>query len=283
MSFHRKPTTFISEVNLKVLKLERSLTFYKEIMGLKILEQTEHTAKLTADGKTVLLSIEQPVDVISKQQRTTGLYHFAILLPNRTDLGEILNHFLQIKYPLQGAADHLVSEAIYLADPDGNGIEVYSDRAPSEWTWDNDEVVMPSDPLDAEDLLAEAQGGSWNGLPHDTLMGHIHLQVSELDKSRNFYVEGLGFKIVSRFGNHALFISDGDYHHHIALNIWNGEGAPLPQKNSVGLESFTLMLPNEEKRSKIIEQLKRMGFPVKEENNSIITSDPSGNRIHLRV
>ncbi|WP_413375783.1 VOC family protein [Alkalihalobacillus sp. 1P02AB] len=282
MNFHRKPTTFVGQVNLKVLDLERSLTFYKEIIGFKILEQTERTAKLTADGKGVLLSIEQPVDVIPKQQRTTGLYHFALLLPNRSDLGKILKHFLQIKYPIQGAADHLVSEAIYLADPDGNGIEVYSDRAPSRWTWEHNEVVMPSEPLDAEELLAEAQGGSWNGLPRNTLMGHIHLHVSDLEENRKFYVEGLGFEVVSRYGNQALFISDGRYHHHIALNIWNGVGAPLPPVNSVGLESFTLMFPNEEKRSEIIEHLKRMGFIVTEENRSFITSDPSGNRIHLK-
>ncbi|RCW63155.1 VOC family protein [Saliterribacillus persicus] len=283
MVFHSKPTTFVAQVNLKVLDLERSLTFYKEIIGFNILEQTEHTAKLTADGKTVLLEIEQPVDVIPKQQRTTGLYHFAILLPHRSDLGKILKHFLQIKYPLQGAADHLVSEAIYLADPDGNGIEVYSDREASEWTWENGEVVMPSDPLDAEDILAEVQGGSWKGLPSDTLMGHIHLHVSELEKSRKFYVEGLGFEIVSKYENHALFISDGRYHHHIALNIWNGVGAALPADNSVGLESFTLMFPDEEKRRETCKKLKQMSFPVYENNNSFVTVDPSGNKINLKV
>lgn len=283
MNFHTKPTTFVGQVNLKVLDLDRSVTFYTELIGLKVLDQTEHTAQLTADGKTVLLSIEQPEDVVQKQQRTTGLFHFAILLPQRADLGKVLIHLVQANYPVQGAADHLVSEALYLADPDGNGIEIYVDRDPSEWTWNNNEVLMPSDPLDAESLIAEAQGETWNGLPQDTLMGHIHLHVSELDKNREFYTEGLGFKIVSRYDTHALFISDGTYHHHIALNVWNGIGAPPAPENSVGLKSFSLMFPDEEKRSETVKQLKQLGFPVTETNQSVVTSDPSGNKIQLKV
>lgn len=283
MNFHREPFTFVAQVNLKVQNLVRSLAFYKEIIGFKILEQTERTAKLTADGKTVLLSIEERDDIIPKQQNTTGLYHFALLLPNRAYLGKVLKHFLQVGYPLQGASDHLVSEAIYLADPDGNGIEIYSDRAPSEWTWNNNEVVMPSEPLDVEDLLGVAQENPWIGLPPGTIMGHIHLHVSDLKKNKDFYIDGLGFEVVSRYGNHALFISEGKYHHHIALNIWNGVGAPPPSINSVGLESFTLMVANEEKRNNIIAQLKNIGASITEENGEFVTSDPSGNRIRLRI
>ncbi|MCP8615347.1 VOC family protein [Salirhabdus salicampi] len=283
MNFHRKPITFVNQVNLKVQNLERSLIFYRDIIGFEILEQTERTAKLTTDGKTALLSIEQPIDVIQKQQLTTGLFHFALLLQNRSDLGQILKHFVQIGYPLQGASDHLVSEAIYLVDPDGNGIEVYSDRCPSEWIWNNNEVLMPSEPLDVENLLAEAREGSWNGLPADTLLGHLHLHVSELKENQEFYVQGLGFEVVSRYGNHAIFISDGHYHHHIALNIWNGIGAPQPPVNSVGLESFTLQIPTKEKRNKIIAQLEEIGAAIEEENGVFVTSDPSGNQIRLKV
>ncbi len=283
VNYHRKPITYIDQVNLKIENLERSLMFYKEVIGFNILEQTERTAKLTADGKTVLLTIEQPDNVIPKQRRTTGLYHYALLLPSRSDLGQILKHLLQSGYPLQGASDHHVSEAIYLADPDGNGIEIYSDRAPTKWTWNGNEVLMPSEPLDAENLLAEAQEDSWKGLPVDTLMGHIHLHVSDLKKSREFYIEGLGFEVVSRYENHTLFISNGKYHHHIGLNIWNGIGAPQPLFNSVGLESYTLRFVNEDKRDKIIAQLKKVGASVREENGVFVTSDPSGNRIYLKV
>ena len=283
MGFHREPNTFISQLHLKVTNLERSLAFYQEVIGLKLLNQTNQTADLTADGKTVLVSIEQPGDVIPKQGRTTGLYHFALLLPTRADLGRLLKHFLQARYPLQGASDHLVSEAIYLADPDGNGIEVYADRPASNWSWSNGEVEMATVALDAEDLLAAGEGSEWDGLPAGTIMGHIHLHVSELQKTEEFYTKGLGFEVVTRYGGQALFISTGKYHHHIGLNTWNGLGAPPASENSAGMESYTMVFPNEEKRNQIISQLKQMGATVTEENGTFMTADPSGNRIQLAI
>ncbi|MFZ7943636.1 MULTISPECIES: VOC family protein [Bacillaceae] len=282
MNFHSEPITFVGQVNIKVQNLERSIAFYEEVIGFKVLEQTERSANLTADGKTVLLSIEQPYNVIPKQGKTTGLYHFALLLPKRSDLAKIVQHFMEISLRI-GSSDHLVSEALYLSDPDGNGIEIYIDRDPSEWNWENGEVAMAVDPLNFADLLAGGKQQSWKGLPAGTVMGHIHLHVSELKKTEEFYIEGLGFQVVNRFGTQALFISDGKYHHHIGLNTWNGVGAPTPSPNSVGLQSFTLMLPNVERRNKIIAQLKNIGARVTEENGSFITSDPSGNRIFLQV
>lgn len=282
MNFHREPITFVGQVNLKVQNLERSLSFYQEVIGIKVLERTERSANLTADGKTVLLSIQQPNDVIPKQGRTTGLYHFALLLPKRSDLAKIVHHFME-KSVQFGSSDHLVSEALYLSDPDGNGIEIYTDRDPSEWNWANSEVAMAVDPLDFADLLAGGKQQSWEGLPAGTVMGHIHLHVSELKKTEEFYIKGLGFEVVNRYGAQALFIADGKYHHHIGLNTWNGVGAPAQSPNSVGLESFTLILSNEEKRNNIIEQLRKIGASVTEDNGCYITSDPSGNRICLLV
>lgn len=283
MNFHREPNIFVEQVNLKVQNLDRSLAFYKDIIGFKVLEQTGSSAKLSADGKTVLISLEQPENVIPKQPRTTGLYHFALLLPTRADLGKILLHFIQIGYPLQGASDHLVSEALYLADPDGNGMEIYSDRPSSTWDWKNNEVIMLTEQLDAQSLLDEAQGESWNGLPTGTVMGHIHLHVSELKKTEEFYTKGLGFDVVCRYGNQALFISTGKYHHHIGLNTWNGIGAPEPTANSVGLISYTLKFANEEQRKNIVHQLEKIGATVTEENGNFVTVDPSGNRILLQI
>ncbi|AMX84791.1 glyoxalase [Geobacillus subterraneus] len=283
MNFHRKPATFVSQVNMKVENIERSIVFYEQVIGFQVLGRTDRTASLTADGQTVLLFIEQPENVIPKRGRTTGLYHFAILLPTRADLGRVLNHLLRIGYPLQGGADHWVSEAIYLADPDGNGIELYVDRPFSTWRWEKGEVAMSTEPLDVDRLIAAGKGEVWHGLPKETLIGHIHLHVSELKRAEQFYTEGLGFDVVNRYGRQALFLSTGKYHHHIGLNTWNGVGAPMSPANSVGLDSFTLMLPDEETKEKVAVQLMKIGASVVEENGSLVTADPSGNRIVLRV
>ncbi|MCJ8008152.1 VOC family protein [Lederbergia wuyishanensis] len=280
MTFHNKPTTFVGHVTIKVEDLERSLQFYQEVIGFKVLEQTNSSAKLTTDGKTSILSLEKPDNVIPKQARTTGLYHFAILLPHRSDLANIVLHFIENSVRI-GSSDHLVSEALYLSDPDGNGIEIYIDRDPSDWEWSNGEVAMAVDPLNFPDLLSSGKQGSWNGLPADTVMGHIHLHVSELVKTEEFYTKGLGFEVVNRFGDQALFISSNKYHHHIGLNTWNGIGAPQPPKNGVGIESFTLIYSDEETRNKVAANLKQMGAILKEENDVFITYDPSGNAIKL--
>ena len=282
MTFHSKPNTFVGHVNIKVEDFNRSLTFYQEVLGFQILEQTNKTAKLTTDGKTSILSIEQPENVVRQQGKTTGLYHFALLLPKRSDLAEIVHHFMEngVQY---GSADHLVSEALYLSDPDGNGIEIYIDRKPSEWTWSNGEVLMTVDPLDFADLLSTGKQGSWKGMPVGTVMGHLHLHVSELKKTEEFYCKALGFEVVNRYGEQALFIASGKYHHHIALNTWAGVGVPQPPANSVGLGSFTIISPSDEARNNVIDQLKNINATVTEENGSFVTHDPSGNRIYLNI
>lgn len=282
MNFHRSPHTFVGHVHLKVRDLKRSTAFYQEVIGFQALTQTEKTVSLTADGKTVLLTLEQPEQVVSRQGRTTGLYHFALLLPGRSDLAEIVQHFANLRVRI-GSADHLVSEALYLSDPDGNGIEIYTDRDPSHWKWNQDEVEMAVDPLNFADLLSQEGNSSWKGLPGGTVMGHIHLQVSELQKTEEFYKKGLGFAVVNRYGSQALFVSTGDYHHHIGLNTWNSLGAPPSPANSAGLEFFTLVFPGEEARKTAVANLEKLGAPVAQENSFFVTSDPSGNRILLQV
>jgi catechol 2,3-dioxygenase len=269
-------------VNLKVQDLERSLQFYREIIGLKVLDRTEKTASLTADGKKPLVTIEQPEHVTPMRGRTTGLYHFALLLPTRRDLARITVHFAARQVYL-GSADHLVSEALYLWDPDGNGIEIYRDRDPSEWNWTRDEVDMAVDPLNFKDLLAGvSHEDDWDVLPRETVMGHIHLHVADLEEAETFYVEGLGFEVVNRFGEQALFLSTGKYHHHIGINTWNGVGAPRPPETSVGLKSYTLVYPGAEAREAAADNLRRLGAAVDvAEDGAYATSDPSGNRILL--
>jgi catechol 2,3-dioxygenase len=269
-------------VHLKVRDLDLALRFYKDVIGFRVLEQTAGTASLTADGKTALLILEQPEDVMPKQRRTTGLYHFALLLPTRTDLARIVVHFARIGLRF-GSSDHLVSEALYLSDPDGNGIEIYRDRDPSEWTWRRDEVEMAVDPLDFRDLLTAADDRPWEALPAGTLMGHIHLHVSHLGPAERFYTEGLGFEVVNRYGAQALFLSTGGYHHHIGLNTWNGVGAPRPAENSVGLRSYTLVYPDAGARERAVANLRSMGEDVAEAGGLYAATDPSGNRVLLAV
>ncbi len=278
--FHQAPNIYVGEVNIKVKNLEYSVTFYQQIIGLKVLEKTDRKAVLTTDGKTALLSLEQPADVIPKSGKMSGLYHFAILLPTRVDLSVFLRHLLQTGYPL-GAGDHYVSEALYLNDPDGNGIEVYRDRPSSEWTWKDGLVEMATEQVDAEGILAESNA-EWKGLPSGTVMGHIHLHVGDLKKAEEFYTKGLGFDVVSHYPQ-ALFMSTGGYHHHIAINTWQGVGAPTPPKNSVGLNWYTLVFPDEAARDNVIKQLQQLGAPLEKEVDFYVTSDPSGNQIRLVI
>ena len=277
MDFHKAPLTYTGEVLLNVLDVDKSVHFYKEVIGFKVLEETATRAVLTADGKTPLLIVEQPENVTPKEPRKSGLYHYALLLPERADLGNIIKHFVANNVPI-GASDHKVSEALYLSDPDGNGIEIYTDRKPSEWDWKNGEVAMSTDPLDGESVVAESAGQTWNGLPAETVMGHVHLHVANLKETEKFY-KALGFEIACNYPG-ALFMSTGKYHHHLGLNIWNGEGAQRPSENSVGLKGYTLIFPDDNTLKNAINNIEAK---VETTDNGFSTEDPSGNRIFLRV
>lgn len=283
MGFHEKPVPYVGHIKIKVSNLDRSIDFYKDILGFDVLEKTSDTVKLTTDGRTSFLSLVQPDNVIPKQRRTTGLYHFAILLPSATDLANMLIHLAGKGIPI-ASGDHLVSEALYLNDPDGNGIEIYRDRPSSEWAWNGTEVDMDTLPLNFERLLQYATENTegWK-MPERTVIGHIHLHVSELEKAEKFYVKGLGMDVVNRYGGQALFLSYGKYHHHVGVNTWNGIGAPQPPVNSVGLESFTLLYHSKEARSQVVRNLKQIGVEVLEKNNRFFAFDPSQNQIELAI
>ena len=280
MNFHKAPHTYTGEVHLNVTDLERSTRFYKEVIGFKVLEQVPGKIVLTADGKTPLLIIEQPENVIPKEPRRTGLYHFALLLTTRADLGTAIMHFAENKIPL-GASDHKVSEALYLSDPDGNGIEIYADRNATGWEWGNGEVAMTTDPLDAESIVAESAGQSWNGLPEGTVMGHVHLHVADIEQAETFYT-ALGFEIVAHIPQ-ATFMSTGKYHHHIGMNTWNGKGALRLTPNSTGLRSFTIVYPDDQTLNKAVAKVESLKMRVHANDNGFVTEDPSGNQIILCV
>lgn len=280
MNFHEKPLIYTGEVHLNVTNLEKSVQYYKEVIGFKVLEEKADKVVLTADGKKPLLIIEQPENITPKEPHRSGLYHFALLLPERADLGAIIKHFVQHNVRL-GASDHLVSEALYLSDPDGNGIEIYTDRPPSVWNWENDQVAMSTDPLDGESIIAESEGRTWEGLPDGTVMGHVHLHVAHLPETETFY-NALGFEVVTTYPQ-ALFMSNGKYHHHLGLNTWNGVGAERPSTGSAGLQSYTLIYPNEAVLDEAIRKVEALGIKVEALGHVKVTEDPSGNRIILRL
>lgn len=282
MSFHKNPVTFVSHIALKVSDLEKSKRFYTEVLGLNIKEQTSNSVSFTTNGQDVLLTITQPKTINKKQEQRTGLYHFALLLPKRADLSQVVRHFIHLGVRF-GGGDHLVSEAIYLNDPDGNGIEIYVDREASVWQWSNGEVTMTTDPVDFDDLLKESIDPVWNGLPKETVMGHIHLQVNDLAKNKEFYVDGLGFDVVSRYGREALFLSDSNYHHHIALNTWSGTQIKHAEKTETGIESYSIVFPSEEKRQETVASLRELGIPVMEEENEVTVFDPSDIKLKLMI
>ncbi|MCA1029674.1 VOC family protein [Bacillus timonensis] len=282
-TFHQSPNTYVRHVHINVTDIQRSLSFYQDIIGFQILSQSDDQAILSADGLSPLLTIQQPKALEPKQNRTTGLYHFALLLPTRHDLATFIQHIAKKRYRIQGGSHHGISEALYLADPDGNGIEVYADTPTSTWRWEDDRLALQSEPLDIEELLQVAKGQQWNGLPTDTIMGHIHLHVANLDEVDKFYQQGLGFTLVSQLSKQAHFYATGNYHHHIGVNVWNGVGAPKPSENSVGLVYYDVVFPSEQKREKMINNLKALGYPVREDAQQHFTEDPSGNVIRLII
>ncbi|HEU4785477.1 MAG TPA: VOC family protein [Ktedonobacterales bacterium] len=280
------PATQVGLVALTVADLGRSLTFYTDIFGFTLLDQKAAAATLGTPSAPLLLLREEagarpwPHD----QYAYTGLYHFAVLVPTRRDLGRWLRHWLQLGLPLPGQGDHLVSEALYISDPDGNGIEIYRDRPRSEWHWDDGQVRMAVDPVDIRGVLGEAEKDDepWAGFPDGTRVGHIHLQIGDVPKAKVFYHDVLGFDIVASMPS-ALFVSAGGYHHHIGMNIWHSRNAPPAPAGTAGLRFFTLEIPSEEARSAIVARLDAADIPSTQTPDAVIVQDPWQNTLALQI
>ncbi len=282
--YHQPPIGFVSQVTLQVSDLEKSANFYTDILKMNAHRADSSTVLLSANGKDTLLTLVRLDQGIKKQPRTTGLYHFALLVPNRKELGKILKHFIDQKVPLQGASDHGISEAIYLSDPEGNGIEIAADTDPSTWKWINGQLDVFSNngPMNVKEVYQISNNEPFRQLHQDTILGHIHLHGSELKNTRKFYEEGLGMDVVIDLPRQALFFSYGSYHHHLAVNVWNGVGAPRPASNSVGLKHFTIYLPNHLTHEMIIENLQRLNVSFEKNEDHLLTHDPSGNTIIIK-
>lgn len=284
-TFSIHPATLLGPVYLSVCDLERSLRFYTDVIGFELIHHVDTTAWLGSAPNTLLLALTEQPDARPKPPRTTGLYHFAILVPSRLDLARSLRHLVEASYPLQGASDHLVSEALYITDPDGNGIEIYADRAREAWPRRDGQVLIATERLDLDNLLAElAQDHqTWAGVPSQTRIGHVHLQVADLPQTEAFYRTALGFDLVARYGQKALFVSAGGYHHHLGLNTWAGTGAPPPPPDAVGLRYFTITLPDEAEQRRLLAHLQRSGVSFVEQDDAISLQDPSNNGVLITV
>jgi catechol 2,3-dioxygenase len=215
--------------------------------------------------------------------RNTGLFHFALLVPSRHDLARWLTHAIKDNIPLEGLSDHLVSEAIYLRDPDWHGIEIYRDRPRAEWERDGDYVKMATIPLDVRGVLSTLDGGEadFERMPRDTTMGHVHLQVADIPVTEHFYTEQLGLDLQARYGAQATFMSAGGYHHHLGANTWNSRGAPPPAADSAALRHFTVVLPDEEELDRVAGQFADAA-PVAD-GGGIAVKDPSKNTLILAL
>jgi catechol 2,3-dioxygenase len=229
------PRTAMGTVHLTVSDLDRSRAFYEQVVGLRAAEREDGELALSSADGRVLVQLHGDSSAARLDRRATGLFHLAILLPSRLDLAFALARLSASRWPLDGASDHLVSEALYLSDPDGNGTEIYRDRPREEWRVRNGQLEMATLPLDLRDVAGEMASATepQRQVPAGTRMGHVHLQVSELTETERFYSEVLGFEVMVRGYPGALFVAAGGYHHHLGLNTWNSAGSRRPDEDAI--------------------------------------------------
>jgi catechol 2,3-dioxygenase len=268
-------------VHLTVSDLDRSIGFYESVIGLRLRERLGGRAHLGAGGNDLLVLIEQPG--VSSARGHCGLYHFALLLPARADLARWLAHVVRERFGLSGFADHYVSEAIYLRDPDDHGIEIYWDR-PRE-TWEGQVAQrMTTLPLDTQDLLRELDDPTrepFDRLAPGAVMGHVHLCVAEISRTVAFYRALLGFGLMARLGDQAAFLSAGGYHHHIGANTWESAGAGQPPPATASLRAVTIVIPSIADRDALAARVAHSGQTLEPLDEGVLVRDPSGNPIVL--
>lgn len=275
--FHNNKILHVTNVTLRVKDITKMLDFYLNILKMKQINKVDNVYSLGTESNRVLVNLvlDENAEV---GKRKTGLYHFALLLPTRHDLGVFLNYILKSGYPLSGASDHAVSEALYLNDPEGNGIEIYRDRPFLEWKFNEAGVEMTTIAIDHQTLLKEK--GVYSQIPEGTIMGHLHLHVNNIKKAHDFFVDILGFNKMLDYGPTASFISDANYHHHIAYNTWLGTTSPNIKYNQTGLIAYEVNLPLN-KVDELIERLNKNNIPYVRTNDEIQLKDTNEVDMHL--
>jgi catechol 2,3-dioxygenase len=280
------PETRIGAVRLTVADLDREREFYQRVLGLRPIEPAGEPGplRLGADG-TALVELAGDPDAPPRPRGATGLFHLAILHQDRAELARALRRLAGAGWPLGGTADHLVSEALYMADPEGNGIELYRDRPRADWRRTNGGVEMATLPLDLDSLLAEPEAGGDEADPAapSTRVGHVHLQVGDLEAAESFYAGALGLEVTTREYPGALFVSAGGYHHHVGLNTWAGRGALAPPAGSLGLRWFEIVVPDGGELAHVERSILDAGGTAESGEGGVLTRDPSGNGVLLRA
>ncbi|HEX5131701.1 MAG TPA: VOC family protein [Candidatus Krumholzibacteria bacterium] len=275
----------IGYVHLRVRDLDRSLAFYLDVLGFRLVSGGSHTATVSATGRGPgLIVLTAKKDAAQRPPRATGLYHLAIRVASRRALAIAIRHLNDCQWPIDGFADHDVSEAVYLADPDGIGIEIYVDRPSETWPFRNGQVEMITVPLDLDSLMAELADwpGEWNGMDPAATIGHVHLRVSGLERAEAFYHGVLGLDVTQRSLLGALFMSAGGYHHHVGANVWSSEGGPRPPADAVGLISFSLLVPDQAALDILAARLAAAGIAARvEDGGRVRANDADGNFIEL--
>lgn len=284
-------TTHTGQVHLRVGDLERSLAFYRDILGYQVEESGTRSVKLRpSPDQLPHFRLDEVAGVPPMPRRMAGLYHAAIRMGSRPDLARTIRRLVDHGWPVPGMSDHGVSEAFYLNDPDGNGLEIYADRPRDQWGYRDGKLQMVSEPLDLESLFSTIadEPNSEVAMPETSDIGHVHLQVSDLARAERFYVDILGFDVTQRNYVGALFISAGGYHHHIGLNVWAGRNVPGPSEDVAGLIDFTVLVPDSATLDAVAQRLSDAGLSYdgttdSDGSPSIATHDLDGIGVLLRA